>query len=67
MKFYVGITDGDWYRYLSSQTPLEEVNFRQPSGGRQFRVLQPGEPFLFKLHSPQNFEEDFSVPSRGSQ
>jgi len=55
MKFYVGITDGDWYSFLSSQAPLAEVNFWQPSGGRQFRVLQPGEPFLFKLHSPRNF------------
>ena len=34
---------------------LDEVNFWQPSGGRQFRVLQPGEPFLFKLHSPRDY------------
>jgi hypothetical protein len=26
------------------------VNFWQPSGGRGFRVLQPLEPFFFKLH-----------------
>jgi hypothetical protein len=31
------------------------VNFWQPSGSREFKVLQPGEPFLFKLHSPDNF------------
>jgi putative restriction endonuclease len=31
------------------------VNFWQPSGSRGFRALQPGEPFLFKLHSPDNF------------
>jgi len=55
MRFYVGITDADWYTYLSSQATLEEVNFWQPSAGRQFRSLQPGEPFLFKLHSPKNF------------
>jgi len=36
---------------VSSSSP---INFWQPSGGRQFRVLQPGEPFLFKLHSPRN-------------
>lgn len=53
--FYVGITDDDWYTYLSSQPSLDEVNFWQPSGGRHFRALEPGEPFLFKLHSPQNF------------
>ena len=53
MKIWVGITDGDWFEYLSRRQP-DEVNFWQPSGGRQFRVLQPGEPFLFKLHSPRN-------------
>jgi putative restriction endonuclease len=55
MRFYVGITDGDWFSYLSSAGPLEEVNFWQPSASRQFRSLLLGEPFLFKLHSPKNF------------
>jgi len=54
MKFYVALTDSAWYSYLSEQRP-DEVNFWQPSGGRNFRALQPGEPLLFKLHSPQNF------------
>jgi putative restriction endonuclease len=55
MKFYVGITDWDWYTYLSAQEPLEEVNFWRPSGDRAFRAVEVGEPFLFKLHSPRNF------------
>jgi putative restriction endonuclease len=55
MHFYVGITDDDWFSYLAAAGPLEEVNFWQPSAGRQFRSLQPGEPFLFKLHSPKNY------------
>lgn len=55
LKFYVAVTDSDWFKFLSSSGPVEEVNFWQPSGGRQFRALQPGEPFLFKLHSPQNY------------
>lgn len=54
MKFYVAITDLSWYTYLADQKP-DEVNFWQPSGGRVFRALEPGEPLLFKLHSPQNF------------
>ena len=33
---------------------LDEVNFWQPSGGRRFHALEPGEPFLFKLHYPEN-------------
>ena len=54
MKIWVGVTDGDWFSYLRAHAP-DEVNFWQPSGSKQFKVLQPGEPFLFKLHSPQNY------------
>lgn len=54
MKLWVGVTDQDWFDDLARQQP-DEVNFWQPSGSRNFRVLQPGEPFLFKLHSPHNF------------
>jgi putative restriction endonuclease len=54
MKIWVGVTDKNWYEHLIRLAP-EEVNFWQPSGSRIFRVLQPGEPFLFKLHSPENF------------
>lgn len=41
-------------RFLAARPELAEVNFWQPSGGRQFRVLTPGEPFLFKTHYPHN-------------
>jgi len=54
MKIWVGVTDEDWFQRLSLLRP-DEVNFWQPSGSRTFRALEPGEPFLFKLHSPQNF------------
>ena len=54
MKLWVGITDDDWFRLLAEIKP-DEVNFWQPSGGRTFQVLQPGELFLFKLHSPNNY------------
>jgi putative restriction endonuclease len=53
MKAWVGITDFDWYRQLAARPELDEVNFWQPSGGREFGVLQPGELFLFKLHAPR--------------
>ncbi|TXG85619.1 MAG: HNH endonuclease [Sphingomonadales bacterium] len=49
------MTDKDWYDYLSHQPEIEEVNFWQPSGRTKFRALRPGELFLFKLHSPNNF------------
>ena len=54
MKLWVGVTDKNWFEHLTLRSP-DEVNFWQPSGTRNFRVLQPGEPFLFKLHSPNNF------------
>ncbi|MFH1958306.1 MAG: HNH endonuclease [bacterium] len=55
MKSYVGITDQSWFDQLSGCRQLEEVNFWQPSGNRLFRALQPGELFLFKLHSPNDY------------
>lgn len=54
MRAYVGVTDGGWYRFLSSRPDLQEVNFWQPSGGREFRVPGPGEPFFFKTHYPSS-------------
>ena len=50
---FVGITDGDWFSQLRKLDGLDEVNFWQPSP-RGFRALEPGEPFLFKLHHPRN-------------
>jgi len=55
VRFYVGITDFDWFSFLSGSGPLDEVNFWQPSAGRRFKALDPGGPFLFKLHSPRNY------------
>lgn len=54
MKLFVGVTDGDWFEHLRAIRGLDEVNFWQPSGSSTFRALRPGEPFLFKLHSPRN-------------
>lgn len=53
MKFYLGVTDNNWYKYLSTIDP-EDINFWQPSGGTPFKLLQPGAPFLFKLKNPLN-------------
>jgi putative restriction endonuclease len=55
LKAFVGITDYDWFRFLSSQEGIDEVNFWQPSGNQSFKALHPGEPFLFKLHHPRNY------------
>lgn len=54
MKFYVGVTDNSWYRYLNGLRP-DEVNFWQPGGRHIFKAIEPQEMFLFKLHSPLNY------------
>jgi putative restriction endonuclease len=51
MRFWVGITDGDWFRFLAARPDTEEVNFWQPSAGRRPFDLPAGTPFLFKLHA----------------
>jgi putative restriction endonuclease len=54
MRAWVAVTDREWYRFLLARPELDEVNFWQPSGGRRFSAIQTGEPFLFKLHYPDN-------------
>jgi len=53
MKFYLGVTNNKWYNFLSRQN-REDINFWQPGGNTTFKILQPGQPFLFKLKSPAN-------------
>lgn len=53
MKIYLGVTDNNWYNYLSTIEP-EDINFWQPGGNSNFKVLGSGAPFLFKLKSPIN-------------
>ena len=54
LKYYVGITDYDWFQRLSEQTP-DEVNFWRPGSRASFKAIDVGAPFLFKLHSPRNY------------
>ena len=54
MRAYIGITDFDWFRHLSSIPRIDEVNFWRPGGLTEFRALTPGELFLFKLRAPRN-------------
>lgn len=54
MLIWVGVTDKDWFDYLATIEP-DEVNFWQPSPRPATKQLKPGDLFLFKLHSPNNF------------
>lgn len=55
VHIFVGITDWDWFQFLRSHEDIDEINFWQPGGQTEFRALEPGELFLFKLHAPRNF------------
>lgn len=54
INLVVAVTDYDWFQTLRIRDDWPEVNFWAPSGA-SFRALQPGELFLFKLHSPRNY------------
>jgi len=54
LRGYIAVTDEDWFEFLRKQKNLDEVNFWQPSGHQRFKAIQPGQPFLFKLHYPIN-------------
>ena len=54
MKFYVGVTDNNWFRFLADRKP-EEVNFWRPKNQNDFKAIGKGDLFLFKLHAPLNF------------
>jgi putative restriction endonuclease len=54
VRLVVAVTDGDWFDHLRVEPELAEVNFWSPSA-TNFRALEPGELFLFKLHAPRNF------------
>lgn len=53
MKFYLVVTDTEWFAFLAKQKP-EDVNFWKLGGHLKFCAISPGAPFLFKLKSPYN-------------
>ena len=66
MKGFVGVTDNDWFAFLSQQQAIDEVNFWQPGGTGLFRAMEPGEPFLFNVDAPLQVDirQAHSVGSR---
>lgn len=54
MKYWIGVTDNHWFEFLAEKRP-DEVNFWRPKNTNQFRAIQEGALFLFKLHSPYNY------------
>ena len=52
-RFFVGVTDKDWFLRLRASN-CDEVNFWSP-GATTFKALSENELFLFKLHKPDNY------------
>ena len=50
MKFFIGLTDFEWYNELRRKD-YDEVNFWRP-GSTQFQALQQNDLFLFQLKKP---------------
>ncbi len=54
MKFFVGVTDNNWFNFLANIKP-DEVNFWRPGGRQPFTAIGPNGLYLFKLHSPLDY------------
>jgi putative restriction endonuclease len=54
MRGFVANTDYEWYQFLSGRPDLDEVNFWRPDGEQAFKLLDRGQPILFRLKSPHN-------------
>lgn len=54
MKFFLAVTDDHWFHFLADQQP-DEINFWRPNNRNMFRAIPEGAPFLFKLHSPNDY------------
>lgn len=53
VRIFLGVTHRPWFDFLAALEP-DEVNFWQPSGAGEFKALQPGDLFLFKLKGKDN-------------
>jgi len=48
LRTFVGVTDNDWFEFLSSLPDVDEVNFCQPSAGRLSREMMRGLAFCYR-------------------
>lgn len=62
--FYVGITDTNWFSLLREDYKKGElnkyINFWTP-GTKEFKALEEGDLFLFKLHNKKTKEENGEI------
>lgn len=69
MKFYVGITDKNWFSLLKEDYNNgilgDVVNFWTPGTKREFKSIDPGDMFLFKLHNNRSTGENGEIVGGG--
>lgn len=64
----VGLTDDAWFRHFrpdDARVEVDEVNFWRPLAQTQFRALEPGQPFFFRLKAPDVWEAEASFALLG--
>jgi putative restriction endonuclease len=66
VKIWVGVTDNNWFDFLRRIPAIDEVNFWQPSGQGNFRAVEPGSLFVFKLKAPRNVIGGFGIFSHAT-
>lgn len=66
--FYVGITDSNWFSLLREEYNkgllAKQVNFWTP-GTREFKAIESGDLFLFKLHNKKSTGENGEIVGGG--
>jgi putative restriction endonuclease len=55
VQLFVAVTDQSWLDALSASLPHDEVNFLATERQPRDSSVAPGEPFLCKLHAPNDF------------
>ncbi|WP_162375616.1 HNH endonuclease [Ancylobacter sp. TS-1] len=59
-QIYVANTDNQWFDFLKSNQPLEDVNFWKPNQ-QLFKAIGEGGLFVFRLKSPRNVIGGYGV------
>jgi len=66
VRGFVAPTDHGWYQFFLNAPAREEVNFWRP-GGLNFRAIEPGEPFFFKLKGRHDAIGGFGIFARSAR
>jgi|GEM_PF-2474936 len=61
MDFFIGVTDNEWYRFLSVHRP-PEANFWRPGAAQSFKAIPPGAPTVttdLRVEVSRRIREEF--------